>query len=132
MGGRTATMGQSLPAKGREDAEVDRDALALWFEGIESPATGEPPVAALPDYPSALEDRFRVAAALGRLAAMGKIHWYDAGSHPPDLRVCPSHLIVKKEKARVVHDWSIALYSLNSVLVNSPVQYGTTGNLYGR
>ena len=74
MKGRTTTMGQYLFAKGREDAKVDPDVLALRFEGIELPAAEEPPVAAFADYPSALVDRFRAAAELGRVAAMGKIH----------------------------------------------------------
>ena len=81
MEDRAATTGQSLSAKGREAANVDPDVLALWFDGIELSVTDEPPVAVLPDYPSVLEDRFRAAAVLGRLAAMGEIHWYDGGSY---------------------------------------------------
>ena len=74
--------------------------MSLRFEGIELSVAEEPPVVVLPDYPSFLA---------GRLAAMGKIHWYAAGSYPPDLRVCPSHLIVNGDRARVGHDWSNAL-----------------------
>ena len=81
----------------------------------------------LPDYPSVSEDRQRAASELDRLAELGKIHWYENGSYPPDLRVCPSHLIVKGDKARVAHDWSRAAYPLDSALTNPPAQYGGGG-----
>ena len=64
------------------------------------------------------EDRDVAAAELDRLALLGKIHWRDCGSYPPELRVCPPHLIVKEDKVRVVHDWSNYQYPLNSVLAN--------------
>ena len=82
----------------------------------------------LSDYPSVAEDRQRAAAELDRLAGLGKIHWYEEGSRPPDLRVCPSHLIVKGGKARAARDWSRAMYPLNSMLSNPPVQFGATGD----
>ena len=110
MGGRTAAMGQPLSAKGHEAAEVDPDMLALWFGGIELSVTDGPPVVVLPDYPSVPEDRSRAVAELGRLAVMRKSRWRDVGSYPPDLRVCPPHLIVKEDKVRVGRDWSNVLY----------------------
>ena len=77
------------------------------------------------------EDRQKAAVELDRLAALGKIHWYGEGSHPPDLRVCPSHLTVKGDKNRMVHDWSCAQYPLNSMLVNPLVEYSTMGDFLG-
>ena len=62
---------------------------------------------------------------LDRLADLGKIHWYKDGSYPTDLRACPSHLIVKRDKNRMVHDWSCAQCPLNAMLANPPVEYGT-------
>ena len=103
---------------------VRAEMLTQWFEGVELPLTECPPVVILPDYPSVVEDRQRAAVELDRLAALGKIHWYEEGSYPPDLRVCPSHLIVKGNKNRMVHDWSCAQYPLNALLVNRPVEYG--------
>ena len=44
MGDRTATMGQSLAAKGREAAKVDPDVLATWIEGIELSVLEDPSV----------------------------------------------------------------------------------------
>ena len=82
-----------------------------------------------PGCPSVLGDRYRAAAGFGRSAAFGKIHWYSVGSYPPVLRVCPSHLVVRGDKMRVVRDVSSASYPLNSVLGNPPVQYGATGAL---
>ena len=132
MEDRTATIGQSPSAEGREAAKVDPEVLAFWFEGIELPVAGEPPVAILPDCPSVLEYRFRAAAESGRSAAMGKIHWRDVGSYIPELRVCPSHVIVKKDKVQVVRDWSNALYPLNSCLVTRQVSTGRSTISYGR
>ena len=86
--------------------------MAQWFNGVELPLIEPPPVVVLQDYPSVVEDRQTAAVELDRLADLGKIHWYNDGSHPPDLRVCPSHLIVKKDKNRMVRDWSCAQYPL--------------------
>ena len=104
---------------------MDPEVASLWFEGIGLTFAAEPPVVVLPDYPSVAEDRQRAAVELDRLAGLGKIHWYEEGSRPPDLRVCPSHLIATEDKVRVAHDWSSALYTLNSVLSNPTVQCGT-------
>ena len=128
MEDRAATMDESLPAKGREEVKVGPDVTSRLFEGIELPITEEPPVAALPDYPSAAGDRFRAAAESGRLAALGTFHWYSEGSYPPDLRACPSHWVEKGDKVRVARDCPNELYPLNSVLDNPPVQYGAMGD----
>ena len=42
------------------------------------------------------------------------------------MTVCPSHLVVKEDKVRVVRDWSNVLYQRNFVLGNPPVQHGAT------
>ena len=73
-------------------------------------------------------DRQRAAVELGRLAALCKIRWYPEGVYPFDLCVCPSHLIAKEDKVRVVHDWSNVLRHLNSCLSNPPAQYGAMGD----
>ena len=122
MEDRTATMGQSTSAKGREEAHVGPDVVSRWFEGIELSYSEEPLVGVLPDCPSVLDDRYRAAGELGRLAASGKIHWRSEGSYPAYWRVCPSHLITKEDKMRVARDWSNVLFPLNSVLANPPVQ----------
>ena len=125
---RTATNGQPLSAKPRETVGVDPEVASIWFEGIGLTFAADPPAEVLPDYLSVAEDRQRAAVELDRLAGLRKIHWYEGGSRPPDLRVCPSHLIAMDDKVRVAHDWSSALYTLNSVLSNPPVQCVTMGD----
>ena len=77
------------------------------------------------------DDRERAAAELGRLASLGRTHWYVEGSHPPDLRAWPPHLILKGDKERVERDWSNALFPANAVLVNPRAQYGTMADFLG-
>ena len=114
----------SVSAKGYEEAQVDPDVMSLRFDGIELAFIERSPGAAHPDYPSVLGDRQRAAVELGRLAASGEIYRYPESSYPQDLCVCPSHLIAKEDKVRVVRDWSDVLYPLNSCLSNPPAQYG--------
>ena len=40
-------------------------------------------MAILPDFPSVVDDRQLAAVELDRLAALGKIRWYEEGSYPP-------------------------------------------------
>ena len=103
--------------------------MSLWFDGIELSATEEPPVAVLPDYPSAMEDRQRASVELGRLTSLGGIRWYPEGAYPPGLCVRPSHLTAEEDKVRAAQDWSDALYPLNSCLSNPPAQYGAMDDL---
>ena len=107
---------------------MDPEVASIWFEGVGLTFAAEPPAAVLPGYLSVAEDRQRATVELDRLAGLRKIHWYEGGSRPPDLRVCPSNLIAMDDKVRVAHDWSSALYTLNSVLSNPPVQCGTMGD----
>ena len=81
----------------------------------------------LPDYPSVHVGREKAGKELDRLASRGGSHWYGEGPRPPDLRVCPSHVIAKEDKVRVARDRSNALFPLNSVLANFPAQYGAMG-----
>ena len=127
----TAAFGMSLSEAGCSTLGVRTEMAAQWFHGVELPLTESPPVVILPDYPSVAEDRQRAAVELDRLAKLGKIHWYKEGSHPPDLRVCPSHLIIKGDKVRAVRDWSCARYPLNAMLVNPPVEYGAMDDFLG-
>ena len=103
-----AARGMSLSEAGRKTLGIRTEMGAQWFDGAELPLTEPPPVVILQDYPSVAEDRQRAAVELDRRADLGEIHWYKGVSYPPDLRVCPSHLIVKKDKNRMVHDWSCA------------------------
>ena len=97
-----AAKGQSLFARAREKIGVDPEIAALWFDGISLEFPEMPSVVVLPDYPSVSENRHRAASELGRLAGLGKIYWYGGGSFPPDLLVCPPHLIAKVRRP----EWS--------------------------
>ena len=79
---RTAARGLSLSEAGCRALGVRAEMMAQWFEGVELPLTEYPPVVILPDYPSVVGDRRRAAVELDRLAALGKIHWYEEGSYP--------------------------------------------------
>ena len=93
--------------------------------------TEDPPIVALPDYPSVLAERETASVELDRLATLGEIHWYSEGSYLPDLRARPSHLVVKTDKVRVVRNWPNVLFPLNSTLVNPPVDYGAMDGFRG-
>ena len=74
-----------------------------WFEGMDSEATEDSKYATVDKYPSVRDQPAVVFAGMGRLAAIGEISGYPEDNSPPDPRVCPSKLIVKPDKVRVVH-----------------------------
>ena len=98
--------------------------MDCWLEGVRLASTSRPPHPVLPYVLSVLENCKVAASELDRLAPLGKIHEYRDGLYPADLCVCPSHLIAKRDKVTVVHDWPNRHYPLNSALVNPPAEYG--------
>ena len=66
------------------------------------------------------------ALEIDRLAEEGRVFWYE-DEVPHDLDICPSTLIVKMERSRLVHDWTRA--GLNEFLVNPPTEYDTIDTL---
>ena len=60
------------------------------------------------DYPRLTVNYDRAAEEVDRSTGIGKIHWYADSDVPPDLDICPSNLIVRSDRLRVVHDWSRA------------------------
>ena len=85
----------------------------------------------LPDYPAADADRDVAAPDLDRLARLGKIHRYEEGSYPPDLRVRSSDLIVKTDNVRAARDWPTYQFPFNSALAGPPVEYGARDGFLG-
>ena len=67
--------------------------MDCWFEGITLAFASRPSPAVSPGYQSGPEDREVASSEPDRLAPLGKIHWNEDGSYPPDLCVCASHLI---------------------------------------
>ena len=57
------------------------------------------------DYPLP-RDQPEVAAASDRLKSLVEILWRPERDSPPDLRVCPPQLIMKRDKLRMVRDCS--------------------------
>ena len=74
---RPATVGQSLSFKLRKKALGYSAIPEQWFTGIHLRCSAVPPPAVLPDYPAAQDDRGKAGRELGRLASLGKIHWYE-------------------------------------------------------
>ena len=85
-----AVAGNSLRIRTCINAGVGERFLKLWPRGIELGLSGEPLRVSMAEYPSVRDQPEVAATELDRLSAMGKIHWYHQGCHPPDLRVCPS------------------------------------------
>ena len=54
--------------------------------------------------PSAKDYLEMAAKQVDRLAGLGKIYCYPEGDYLPDLRVCPSQLIVKPDRTRMVRE----------------------------
>ena len=122
---RAAAAGNSLSYWAAVELGVSQRFLDLWFSGIDLECQHLPPHAILDNYPSVQHDAATAGEELDRLTKLGKIHWYGSPEEaPPDLNVCPSQLIIKPSKVRLVHDWSCRDYSLNSLLPNPPVDYG--------
>ena len=79
------------------------------------------------DYPSVKLHPETAAAELDRLTEAGKIFWYDVGDHPEDLDIAPMTLILKAERARLVHDWTRA--GVNAHLHTPKTQFQTMDDL---
>ena len=78
----------------------------------------------LQDYPAVKNQPEVTPAELDRPASFGEIHWCEKDCFPPDLRVRPSHLVVKGGKVRAVHHWSNRKYGSNEESLNPPAKYG--------
>ena len=100
--------------------------LQVWEHG--TPLEGHilAPSYDIPDYPSVREQPHIAALEIDRLTEEGRIYWYEDDC-PADLDICPSTLIVKLERSRLVHDWTRA--GLNEFLVNPPTAYDTIDTL---
>ena len=121
---RTALAGNTLSIQACMEAGVDESMLGRSSQGAKLDFRYVPPVGVLRDYPT-VKDRPEVAAEeLDRLSSSGKTHWCGEGCAPPDSRVCPSRLIAKGGKVRVVFEGSNHKYGLNGTLLNPPAKSG--------
>ena len=91
-------------------------ALGLALNGAERVAQFD-----RPDNASIKMHPDRAGEEFDRLASSHKILWYPVGEEPDDLCICPSSLIIRNARLRVVHDWSIV--GLNIELDIPPVAF---------
>ena len=100
----TAPRGNLLRRDFCRSADTGSAAMESWFQGITLEFTTPMTPIVLSDYPAVHADREVAASELDRLASLGEIHWYEKDSYPPDLCVCPSHLIAESDKVGEVRD----------------------------
>ena len=89
--------------------------LHAWEHGTSFEGHVMAPNYDISDYPSAREQPQLAALAIDRLTDEGRTFWYE-DEVPTDLDICPSTLIVKMDRSRLVHDWTRA--GLNEFIVN--------------
>ena len=97
--------------------------LRVWAEGIRLEGHEGAGSFFMQDYNSVICGEDRAAEEVDRLTQEGKIFWFEPNDVPDDLDVCPSTLIVRNARMRLVHDWSRA--GLNDFLVLPPVEFDT-------
>ena len=102
---------------------IDEDTIDIWRHGVRLAGHEAAPHYDLMDYPSVLQHPEEAAKELDRLTSDGRIFWYDDGDAPPDLDIGPTTLILKSERARLVHDWTRA--GLNQCLETPPTRFDT-------
>ena len=104
------------------------DILQQWEFGVILEGHEGAPAFFMDDYPSVRDHPTEAALEMDRLTAEGRIHWY-VGDSPQDLDICPSNLITKSARLRLVHDWTRA--GLNDCLVSPPSSPDTMDKLLG-
>ena len=102
---------------------VSEHFLPLWRDGIRLEGHHDAAAFFLDDYSSVYYGADRAAEEVDRLTDEGKIYWFPPGEVPADLGVCPTTLIVRNSRMRVVHDWTRA--GLNDHLAIPDVSFDT-------
>ena len=101
--------------------------LQEWREGVRLTGHELANPFHVADYPSVIYGYDRAAEEVDRLASEGKIHWFDHDNVPADVDVCPSTLVIKQARMRLVHDWTRV--GLNECLEVPPVAFATLDSL---
>ena len=99
--------------------------LSEWLGGVRLASPPPDLSYRCDDYPLYARHALAAGDELDRLTALSKIHWYEEGCAPSNLCVCPSNVVVKPGRIRVIHDWSHPDCGLNSLLPQPPVAYGS-------
>ena len=109
-------------ALGVHDKFVDE-----WKHGVRLDGHDVAPAFNVPDPPSIEYGYDRASEEIDRLAAEGKIWWYEDNEVPVDIDICPSTLVVKNSRMRLVHGWSRV--GLNECLVVPETSFATIDSL---
>ena len=118
-----AVRGNSLSIKNSKLLGVSVETLNRWFQGVHLTRIAPITPTTARDYPLFRNHGTLACTETDRLAALNKSYWYS--SPPEDLNVCPSNLIVKTDKTRIVRDFSHHKAGINSALANRSVDYAT-------
>ena len=102
---------------------VSEHFLQLWRDGIHLEGHERAEAFFLEDYNSVKYGADRAAEEVDRLTEEGKIFWFAPDEVPDDLDVCPTTLIVRNSRMRVVHDWTRA--GLNEHLAIPDITFDT-------
>ena len=108
---------------------IDQKYIDVWRDGTVLEGHTLADAYDMDDYPSVKVAPEDAARELDRLHSEGKIHWYDRGTEPADLCIAPTTLILKAERARLVHDWTRA--GLNEHLVTPTIKFHTMDTFVG-
>ncbi len=104
---------------------VQQAFIKEWSEGVILAGDTQAEPYFMEDCPNIRSNQV-AAEEMYRLASIRKILWYPGSSRPPNLDVCPAHIVFGK-RLRIVHDWTKA--GLNRHLLQPPVDYGTMDSL---
>ena len=119
----TAAGGNSLSITNSRLLGIPEETLRRWFQGVSLARSSVICPAIVQDYPLFRQNGELAGIETDRLAALLKSHWYF--TPPPDLNVCPSNLVIKPDKMRIVHDFSHQEAGINAALINRDVDYAT-------
>ena len=106
---------------------VSEPVLAEWQSGVRLDGHEDAAHFDLDDYQSVKFGMERAAEEIDRLTSAGKIFWFEEDCVPDDLDVCPSSLIVRNARMRLVHDWTRA--GLNQHLALPDTSFDTVDSL---
>ena len=115
--------GLSLNLATCENLGVPEEFLIEWALGVRLTGAQDAPRFDRRDYPSVELNPDRAAEEIDRLTSLGKIFWHPDGLRPAYLDICPTTLIVKSSRLRLVHDWTAV--GLNRCLHVPPVSFDT-------
>ena len=120
-----AAVGNSISPSACRRYGVSPLFLAEWLGGVRLIHSEPVTPYCCNDYPLVEKHSAEAGAELDRLTSLNKIAWYSSDSMPDNLYICPSNIIAKPNRVRLVHDWSHPDCNLNALLLQPDVSYGS-------